>query len=640
VTTATPLQNSRPPSRPAGGRPTAGNRAIDDRPAAASRPGDVRRILALFTAYRRQLTFVAVLIVLASLISLASPFLLREILDVTLPSRNTTGTALLAGGMIVVAVSTTVLGVIQSRQSTLVGQGVMHRLRTAVYSHLQQLSLSFYTRTRTGEVQSRIANDIGAMQATVTSTATTIVSSGTTVIATFVAMLALDWKLTLVSLVLVPLFVWISRKVGGMRRQIATNRQERMADMSSMVAESLSVSGILLTKTMGRSAELSQRFSTASEELADLEVRSAMTGRWRQSSIGIIISVLPAAIYLAAAFTVSGTTGTVSVGTLVAFTTLQGQLFRPMMQLLSTGVDVQTSLSMFRRVFEYLDLPIDIAEPTTPAKLDNVGGELRFDHVSFGYPGTDSQTLDDIDLVVPPGRHVAVVGATGSGKTTLGYLGARLYEPDQGQVTLDGISLSDLTQVDLAAAIGIVSQETYLLHASIADNLRFAKPDATLDELRAAARAAQIDGLVESLPDGYDTVVGERGYRFSGGEKQRLAIARIVLRNPQVLILDEATSALDTRTEASVTQALAALSVGRTTLTIAHRLSTIAAADEIVVLDAGRIVERGSHQELLATGGAYAALLARDDPEAATARAGVPAAPTPAPAPLLSSPAR
>lgn len=639
MTTATRTQNSRPPGRPAGGRPATGpHRTSDDRPVPASRPGDVRRILTLFTAYRRRLAFVAVLIVLASLISLASPFLLREILDVTLPSRNTAGTALLAGGMIVVAVSTTVLGVVQSRQSTLVGQGVMHRLRTAVYSHLQQLSLSFYTRTRTGEVQSRIANDIGAMQATVTSTATTIVSSGTTVIATFVAMLALDWKLTLVSLVLVPLFVWISRKVGGMRRQIATNRQERMADMSSMVAESLSVSGILLTKTMGRSAELSQRFSTASEELADLEVRSAMTGRWRQSTIGIIISVLPAAIYLAAAFTVSGYTGPVhppSVGTLVAFTTLQGQLFRPMMQLLSTGVDLQTSLSMFRRVFEYLDLPIDIAEPTTPAELDTVSGELRFDAVSFGYPGTGTPTLSDVDLVVPPGRHVAIVGATGSGKTTLGYLGARLYEPDQGRVTLDGISLSDLTQVDLAGAIGIVSQETYLLHASIADNLRFAKPDATLEELRAAARAAQIDGLVESLPAGYDTIVGERGYRFSGGEKQRLAIARIVLRNPQVLILDEATSALDTRTEASVTNALAALSVGRTTLTIAHRLSTIAAADEIVVLDAGRIVERGSHQQLSAAGGAYAALLARDTPDPAAAGTVIPV-----PVPLPSSPAR
>ena len=581
-------------------------------PAPPAKSGDIRRIFRLFAQYKAQLGLVGLLIVASSLISIASPFLLRDILDVTLPSRDTRGTVLLATGMIVVAVSTTVLGVIQSRQSTLVGQGVMHKLRISVYSHLQKLSLSFYTRTRTGEVQSRIANDIGAMQATVTSTATSIISSGTTVIATFVAMLALDWKLTLVSLILVPLFVWISRRVGGMRRRIATTRQERMADMSSMVAESLSVSGILLTKTMGRSSELSQRFSDSSAELADLEVRSAMTGRWRQSSIGIIISVLPALIYMAAAFTVSGTTGAVSVGTLVAFTTLQGQLFRPMMQLLSTGVDVQTSLAMFRRVFEYLDLPIEIEEPANPVQLPVVRGELRFDDVSFGYPGSDVKTLDHIDLTLTAGRHVAIVGATGSGKTTLGYLGARLYEPVSGSVTLDGVSLSKFSQVDLAHAIGIVSQETYLLHASIAANLRFAKPDATQEELELAAKAAQIHELIAGLPAGYETIVGERGYRFSGGEKQRLAIARIVLRNPQVLILDEATSALDTRTEASVTDALAELSVGRTTLTIAHRLSTVRDADEIVVMDHGRIVERGSHDELIESGGAYARLLARD----------------------------
>ncbi|WP_354531312.1 ABC transporter ATP-binding protein [Nakamurella sp. UYEF19] len=591
-------------------RPGRGPR--DDRPAPPAQPGDIRRIFSLFARFRAQLGLVALLIVASSLISLASPFLLRDILDVTLPNRDTRGTVLLAAGMIAVAISTTVLGVVQSRQSTLVGQGVMHGLRTSVYSHLQKLSLSFYTRTRTGEVQSRIAGDIGAMQATVTSTATSIVSSGTTVIATFVAMLALDWKLTLVSLVLVPLFVWISRRVGGMRRQIATTRQERMADMSSMVAESLSVSGILLTKTMGRSAELSQRFSDTSADLADLEVRSAMTGRWRQSSIGIIISVLPAAIYLAAAFTVSGTTGVVSVGTLVAFTTLQGQLFRPMMQLLSTGVDLQTSLAMFRRVFDYLDLPIDIKEPEQPARLENVSGELRFNDVTFAYPGTDTKTLHHIDLTVAPGTHVAVVGATGSGKTTLGYLGARLYEPDSGSVTLDGVPLGELTQVDLAGAIGIVSQETYLLHASIADNLRFAAPDATQDDLEEAAKAAQIHELIAGLPAGYQTVVGERGYRFSGGEKQRLAIARIILRNPQVLILDEATSALDTRTEASVTAALAELAEGRTTLTIAHRLSTVRDADEIVVMDHGLIVERGTHDELLDADGPYARLVARD----------------------------
>ena len=367
----------------------ARNRKGDVTPPRAGKPGEVRRIFRLFAEHKSRLLFVAVLIIASSLISVASPFLLREVLDVSLPTRNTALTAMLAGGMVLIAVGTTVLDVIQSRQSTLVGQSVMHRLRTSVYSHLQRLSLGFYTRTRTGEIQSRIAGDIGSMQATVTSTVTSVVSSGTTVIATLVAMLALDWKLTLVSLVLVPIFVLISRKVGGMRRQIATIRQERMADLSSQVSESLSVSGILLTKTMGRSNALGDKFAETSADLADLEVRSSMTGRWRQSSIGIIVSILPAAIYLAAAISISGDTGPVSIGTLVAFTALQGALFRPMVSLLRTGVDMQTSMAMFRRVFDYLDLPVEIDEPVNARELPDGRGELRFDDVTFSYPGSD-----------------------------------------------------------------------------------------------------------------------------------------------------------------------------------------------------------------------------------------------------------
>ncbi|WP_033278318.1 ABC transporter ATP-binding protein [Streptomyces sp. NRRL F-525] len=575
-------------------------------------PRQVRRILKLFKPYRARLAVVGLLVGAASLVTVATPFLLKETLDVAIPQNRTGLLSLLALGMILSAVLTSIFGVLQTLISTTVGQRVMHDLRTAVYGRLQRMSLAFFTRTRTGEVQSRIANDIGGMQATVTSTATSLVSNLTSVVATIIAMIALDWRLTVVSLLLLPVFVWISRRVGNERKKIATQRQRQMAEMAATVTESLSVSGILLGRTMGRSDSLTRSFSEESEGLVDLEVRSNMAGRWRMAVISIVMAAMPAVIYWTAGMTLHLGGPDASIGTIVAFVSLQQGLFRPAVSLLSTGVQIQTSLALFARIFEYLDLPIDITERENPVHLDSIKGEVAFEGVEFHYDDKSGPILDGIDITVPAGNSLAIVGPTGAGKSTLGYLVPRLYDVTGGRVTLDGVDVRDLDFDTLARAVGVVSQETYLFHATVAENLRFAKPDATDEELYTAARAAQIHEHIAGLPDGYDTVVGERGHRFSGGEKQRLAIARTILRDPPVLILDEATSALDNRTEAAVQDAIDALSANRTTLTIAHRLSTIRSADQIVVLDSGKVAERGTHDELLDQDGRYAALVRRD----------------------------
>jgi ATP-binding cassette, subfamily B, bacterial len=577
---------------------------------AQAREVSLRRIGRLFTPYRWPLAIVTAIIVASSLVGLASPFLLRAVIDKALPERNLQLLAWLVIAMVAVAAITSAFGVMQTWISTKVGQQVMHELRTSVFAHLQRQSIAFFTRTRTGEVQSRIQNDIGGMEAVVTSTATSIASNLTTAVATAVAMVALSWRLSLISLVVMPPAIFLTRKVARMRRAITAEQQRELADLNVTIEEGLSINGVQLAKTMGTGPALVERFTGSSARLIDLELRSQLAGRWRMASLSIIFAAIPAVIYLAAGLPV--TAGTVSIGTLIAFTTLQNGLFRPITGLLSTSVSVISSLALFARIFEYLDLPVEVDEPARPVSIDpaHVSGHVRFEDVTFTYPGADRPALAGVDLDVPAGSTLALVGETGSGKTTLGSLVARLYDPGHGSVRIDGTDLRDIKLADLAAIVGVVSQETYLLHTTVRENLRYAKPGATDAEIEAAARAAQIHELIASLPDGYDTMVGSRGHRFSGGEKQRIAIARTLLRDPRVLVLDEATSALDTETERAVQEAFDVLARGRTTITIAHRLSTVRDADQIVVLDHGRVVEAGDHTSLLAGQGRSAALAA------------------------------
>ena len=509
--------------------------------------------------------------------------------------------------MVAIAAVTSVLGVVQTWISTGVGQRVMHRLRTQVFGHLQRQSLGFFTRTRTGEVQSRITNDIGGMQEVVTTTATSIASNLTTVVATAVAMVALSWRLSLISLVVMPPAIYLTRRVARMRREIVAQRQRELADLNVIIEEGLSVSGVQLSKTLGSGPTLIERFTASSSRLIDLELRSELAGRWRWAAMSVIFAAIPAAIYLAAGLPA---TQTISIGTLVAFTALQSGLFRPLMGLLSVSVTLTSSLALFARIFEYLDLPVEVDDPADPVPLHDVRGHVRLEGVGYTYPGSATPALADVTLDVPPGTTLALVGETGSGKSTLAALVARLQDVETGRITIDGIDVRDVALADLARAVGVVSQETYLLHTTVRENLRYARPDATDAEIEAAARAAQVHEVIAALPDGYDTMVGSRGHRFSGGERQRIAIARTLLRDPAILVLDEATSALDTETERAVQAAFDGLARGRTTITIAHRLSTVRHADQIAVLDHGRVVESGDHGELLARDGRYAALAA------------------------------
>ncbi|MFC3742007.1 ABC transporter ATP-binding protein [Paractinoplanes deccanensis] len=568
----------------------------------------LRRIGALFTGHRWPLAVVVLTIAASSLAGLASPFLLREVIDVALPHNDVRLLVWLVLGMVAVAAVTAALGVVQTWISTSIGQKVMHRLRVDVFAHLQRQSIGFFTRTRTGEVQSRITNDIGGMESVVTSTATSIASNLTTVVATAVAMAALSWQLSLVTLVVLPPAIWLTRRVASMRRAITAQRQRELADLNVIIEEGLSIGGVQLSKTMGTGPAQVGRFTASSSRLIDLELRSELAGRWRMASMSIVFAAIPAVIYLAAGLPF--TAGSMSIGTLVAFTALQSSIFRPLMGLLNVQVTVTSSLALFARIFEYLDLPVEVKEPAAPVRLTAARGHLRFEDVTFSYAGSGTAAVAGVSLDVPAGSSLALVGETGSGKSTIAALIARLYDPTAGRITIDGIDLRDLSFADLAATVGVVSQETYLLHTTVRDNLRYAKPDATDAEIEAAARAAQIHDVIAALPDGYDTMVGSRGHRFSGGEKQRIAIARTLLRDPRILVLDEATSALDNETERAVQKAFDELARGRTTVTIAHRLSTVRDADQIAVVDHGRILESGDHETLLGVGGRYAALAA------------------------------
>ena len=636
----------------------------------------IRRIVAFFRPYRRQVGIVLVAIIATSFIGLINPILLKLLIDIAIPQLDWGLLNLFVGLMIVLPIVSGLIGVGQSYLNNVIGQSVMQDLRGALYAHLQRMPLRFFTETRTGEIQSRLANDVGGVQAVVTDTASSVTSNIAIAISTVIAMIIIDWRLTVLSLGLTPFFMYLTYRVGKVRREVSTETQKSLAEMSAVTEETLSVSGMLLSKTFGQQENSIKRFRVLNKQLAVLQIRQAMVGRWFFMIIGTVFSITPAFVYwLAGYLAIQGDPSAPTIGDIVAFTTLQSRLFFPLGQLLGVQVEIQGALALFDRIFEYLEMDPEIVDAPDAVALDAsaVRGAVRLHGVSFRYPteavpssraldavangrhahvqpiedeavavavgaaevdeaavevavgerdqdGAGAETapppiellptfaLENIDFEAQPGELVALVGPSGSGKTTTTYLIPRLYDVDTGAVEIDGIDVRRLTLASLGRVIGVVTQETYLFHASVRDNLRYARPEATDDELVQACRAARIDELVQSLPDGYDTVVGERGYRLSGGEKQRVAIARVLLKAPAIVILDEATSHLDTESEHAIQRALTAALSGRTALVIAHRLSTIVNADRIIVVDEGHIVDQGTHHDLMGRGGLYADL--------------------------------